>query len=143
MAQSKENSRHLKKQNPCNNKKYKGTKFSYPIDPSTNDKRTKSKGKKTVLHCKFCEKDNHDVSKCFKNITLLEATMIKHNINLESYPKYTSEGHAIFAFVFSFNASSSSSNEYLIDYGACYHMDKDKAMFSTMNECKTKQIFVA
>ena len=45
---------------------------------------------------------------------------------------------------FFFNASScsSSSNEWLIDYGASYHMDKDKSMFSTMHECNTKQIIV-
>ena len=38
--------------------------------------------------------------------------------------------------------SSSISNEWLIDYGASYHMDKDQAIFSTMHECNTKKIFV-
>jgi hypothetical protein len=44
---------------------------------------------------------------------------------------------------FSFNATSTSSSyEWLIDYGAYYHMDKDKSIFSSLNECNTKKIFV-
>ena len=35
-----------------------------------------------------------------------------------------------------------SSIEWLIDSGASYHMAKDQAIFSTMHECNTKQIFV-
>jgi hypothetical protein len=44
--------------------------------------------------------------------------------------------------VFSFNATSTSSDEWFIDYGASYHMAKEKAIFSTLNECNTKKIFV-
>ena len=44
---------------------------------------------------------------------------------------------------YSYTASSSStSNECLIDSRASCHMDKDQAIFSTMHECNTKQIFV-
>jgi hypothetical protein len=69
----------------------------------------------------------------------LEATMKKHNINIDSS---SSHGHAIFASGFFFNATStSSSNEWFIDSGASYHMDNDKSIFSSFNECNTKQIF--
>ena len=40
------------------------------------------------------------------------------------------------------NKYTSSSNEWLIYFGASYHRVKDKAIFSTLNECNTKQIFV-
>jgi hypothetical protein len=74
----------------------------------------------------------------------LEATMKKHNINLDSSSSNSSShGHALSASSFSFNATStSSSNEWLIDSGASYHMAKDKAIFFALNECNTKQIFV-
>jgi hypothetical protein len=51
----------------------------------------------------------------------LEAVMKKHNINID----YTS-----------------SSNDWIIDSGAFDHMDKDKDIFSALNECNTKKIFV-
>jgi hypothetical protein len=73
----------------------------------------------------------------------LEATMKKHNINIDS--SSSSHGHALSAFGFSFNTPStttSSSNEWLIDSGASYHIAKDKAIFSALNECNTKEIFV-
>ena len=55
----------------------------------------------------------------------------------------TSQGHALCASGYSYTASSSSTSiEWLIDSGASYHMAKDQAMFSTMHECNTKQIFV-
>jgi hypothetical protein len=43
---------------------------------------------------------------------------------------------------FSFNTTStSSSDEWIIDSGASYHMDKDRDIFSALNECNTKKIF--
>lgn len=43
---------------------------------------------------------------------------------------------------FSFNAASTTfSNEWLIDYRASYHMVKDKTICSALNECNTKQRF--
>jgi hypothetical protein len=73
----------------------------------------------------------------------LEAMMKKHNISIDS--SSSSHGHALFASVFSFNTpstTSSSFDEWLIDSRASYHMAKDKAIFSTLNECNTKEIFV-
>jgi hypothetical protein len=66
--------------------------------------------------------------------------MNKHNINIESsFANYSSHGHALFASGFSFNATSTSSSyEWLIDFGASYHMAKDKTSFSSLNECNTK-----
>jgi hypothetical protein len=70
----------------------------------------------------------------------LEAMMKKHNISIDST---SSHGHAISASGFSFDTTStSSSNEWLIDSRASYHMAKDKDIFSTLNECNTKKIFV-
>ena len=69
----------------------------------------------------------------------LEAVMKNHNINIESY----SHGHALSASIFSFNTTSTSSyDEWLIDSKAFYHMAKDGAIFSSLNECNTKKIFV-
>ena len=63
----------------------------------------------------------------------LEATMKKLNISIDSTYSY-SHGHALSASGFSFNTPStttSSSDEWLIDSGASYHMAKDKAIFCT------------
>jgi hypothetical protein len=73
----------------------------------------------------------------------LEAVMKKHNINIDSTSSSSSHGHALFASGFSFNTTSTSSSyEWLIDSGASYHMAKDKYIFSSLNECNTKKIFV-
>jgi hypothetical protein len=70
----------------------------------------------------------------------LEAAMKKHNNNIGSS---SSRGHALSPSSFSFNATStSSSDEWLIDSRATYHVAKDKAVFSTLNECNTKNIFI-
>ena len=69
--------------------------------------------------------------------------MKKHHIILGSSSESTSHGHSLCASGYSYTASSfSTSNEWLIDSGASYHMAKDQAIFSTMHECNTKQIFV-
>jgi hypothetical protein len=75
---------------------------------------------------------------------VLEEEIKKHNINLDSSSSnISSHGHALSTYVFPFNATSTSfSNECLIDYGASYHMAKDKAIFYAFNECNTKQICV-
>jgi hypothetical protein len=76
-------------------------------------------------------------------MTTLEATMKKYNISIDSTCSYSSHGHAVYAFGFSLNATStSSSDEWLIYSRSSYHMDKDKAIFSSLNECSTKKIFV-
>jgi hypothetical protein len=73
----------------------------------------------------------------------LEEAMKRNNINLDTPSNSSSHGHALSAYGFSFNASSTATaNEWLIDSGASYHMAKDKAMFSTLNQCNTKQIYV-
>ena len=82
-------------------------------------------------------------STCFKKMEALEATMKKHNINIDCTSSSSSHGHALLASGFSFNTISTSTyDEWLIDSGASYHMDKDKDIFSTLNECNTKKIFV-
>jgi hypothetical protein len=97
---------------------------------------------KIERHCNFCGKDGHVESKCFKKMEALEAMMKKHTIDIDSSSS-SSHGHALYSSSFSFNATSTSSyDEWLIDFGASYHMDKDKAIFSALNECKTKKIFV-
>jgi hypothetical protein len=69
--------------------------------------------------------------------------MKKKNNSIDSTTSSSSHGHALFASGFSFNTTSnSSSNEWIIDSGACYHMAKDRDIFSTLNECNTKKIFV-
>jgi hypothetical protein len=76
-------------------------------------------------------------------MTTLEAMMKKHNINDDTTTSSSSHGQALFASSFSFNTTStSSSDEWLIDFGASYHMAKDKDILSALNECNTKKIFV-
>ena len=75
--------------------------------------------------------------------------MKKHNINLE-HCSPSSSGMVLSACGFqasrsgyALNVSSSShSHEWLIDFGASYHMAKNKAMFSSLNDCNTKHIYV-
>ena len=77
----------------------------------------------------------------------LEVAMKKHNINLENSSP-SSSGMALSscgcqAFGYALNVSSSShSHEWFIDFGASYHMAKNKAMFSSLNDCNTKHIYV-
>ena len=81
----------------------------------------------------------------------LEATMNNHGIHL--YASSTSSfGHALSVSSYSLNASSSSSslfsysfsssNEWPIYSRSYYDMDKDKSIFSTLSEYKTKHFFV-
>jgi hypothetical protein len=73
----------------------------------------------------------------------LEASMKKHNINIDSTFSSSSHGHALSASGFSFNTTSTSTSDgWLIDFGTSYHMTKDKDIFSTLNECNIKKIFV-
>jgi hypothetical protein len=72
----------------------------------------------------------------------LEVAMEKHNISIDSTSTSSSHGQALFDSGFSFNTNSTSSYEWLIDSGAYYHMDKDKAIFFALNACNTKKIFV-
>ena len=141
LSQQKENSKPPKKQNFCNNNpNNKGPKPSQSTPSLKNDNGSKPKGKNTARHFNFCGKDNHDESECFKKMEALEAAMKKHHIILDSSSESTFHGHALYASGCSYTASSSStSNEWLIDSGASYHMAKDKAIFSTMHECNTKQ----
>jgi hypothetical protein len=73
----------------------------------------------------------------------LEAAMKKHNIIIDSSSSSSSHGHAPSASGFSFNTPSTSTSEkWLIDSRASYHMAKDRDIFSTLNECNTNKIFV-
>jgi hypothetical protein len=146
VSQQKDKPKYPKKQHPrYNNKQPKGPKPAQIASTPNGDKRSKYKSKNTNRHCNFCNKDDHDESKCFKNMVALEAAMKKHNINIDSSSSSSSHGHELSASGFSFNTTStttSSSDEWLIDSGASYHMAKDKAIFSALNECNTEEIFV-
>jgi len=82
----------------------------------------------------------------------LEVAMKKHNIHLEHSSTSTStssSGITLFACGcqaswsgYALNVSSSHSHEWLINFGASYHMAKNKAMFSSLNDCNTKNIYV-
>jgi hypothetical protein len=95
-----------------------------------------------VRLCNFCGKNGHMESKCFKKMEVLETIMKKYNINID-FSSSSFHRHALSTSGFSFNAPSIYfSDEWPIDYGAYYHMANDKSMFSALNECNTKQIFV-
>jgi hypothetical protein len=141
VSQQKDKPKYPKKQHPrYNNKQHKGPKPAQTTSSPNSDKETKYKNKNTNQHCNFCNKDGHDESKCFKKMEDLEVAMKNHNINIDSTSSSFSHGHALSTFGFSFN-STSTSDEWFIDSGASYHMAKDRAIFSTLNECNTKQIF--
>jgi len=81
----------------------------------------------------------------------LEVAMKKHNIHLEhSSTSTSSSGITLFACGcqaspsgYALNVSSSSlSHEWPIGFGCSYHMAKNKAMFSSLNDCNTKNIYV-
>jgi hypothetical protein len=145
VAQQKYKPKYPKKQHlRYKNKQHKGPKPTQTTSTPNGDKGAKYKNKKTNKHCNFCDKDGHDDSKCFKNMATLEATMKKHNINIYYNSSSSSHGHALSASCFSFNTTSTSSfDEWLIDFGASYHMVKDKNIFFALNECNTKKIFVS
>ena len=95
--------------------------------------------------------NGHLESKCFKKMETLEAAMKKHNIHLEhSTTSTTSLGITLSTCGcqesrsgYALNVSSSShSHEWLFDSGASYHIAKKKAMFSSLNDCNTKNIYV-
>jgi hypothetical protein len=144
VAQQKDKPKYPKKEHPrYNNTQPKGPKPTQIASAPNGDKGSKYK-KNPNKHCNFCNKDGHDESRCFKKMAALEAVMKKHNISIDSSSS-SSHGHALSASGFSFNTPStttSSSDEWLIDSGASYHMAKDKAIFSSLNECNTKEIFV-
>jgi hypothetical protein len=145
VVHQKDKPKNPKKQHPRhNNKQYKGPKPTQTVSAPNGDKGEKYKNKKTDRNCNFCDKYGHDESKCFKKMAALEATMKKHNINIDSTSS-SSHGHALSTSGFSFNTTSTStstSNEWLIDSGASYHMANDIDMFSSLDECDTKKIFV-
>jgi hypothetical protein len=144
VAQQKDKPKNPKKQHShYSNKQHKGPKHTQTTLAPNVDKGEKYKNKKTDRHCNICDKYGHDESKCFKKMASLEASMKKHNISIDSTSFSSSHGHPLSTSGFSFNTTSTSSfNEWLIDYGASYHMAKDKYIFSSLNECNTKKIFV-
>ena len=80
-----------------------------------------------------------------------EAVMKKHNIHLEHSSTSTSSSGITLSACgcqasrsgYALNVSSSFHfHEWLIDSGASYHMAKNKAMFSSLNDCNTKNIYV-
>jgi hypothetical protein len=97
--------------------------------------KIKIKSKKIEKHCNFCGEDCYLDLKCFKKMDALEALMKNHNINLDSSSSNScSRGHELFASSFSFNVTTTtSSNEWIINFGASYHMAKYKAIFSILN----------
>ena len=100
--------------------------------------------KNTNRHCNFCNKDGHDESKCFKKMAALEATMKKHNISIDS--SSSSSWTCTFSFWFCTSIhllllllllmSGLLIQEHLIIWL------RIKAIFSALNECNTKEIFV-
>jgi hypothetical protein len=144
VAQQKDKPKYPKKQHPSYNKKqHKGPKPAQTASVHNGGKGEKYKNKKTDRHCNFCDNYGYDETKCFKKMASLEVAMKKHNINIDSTSSSSSHGHAVSASGFSFNTTSTSSfEEWLIDSGASYHMDKDNYIFSALNECNTKKIFV-
>jgi hypothetical protein len=135
VAQQKDTPKNPKKQHPRhNNKQHKRLKPTQTASAPNGEKGEKSKNKNTDRHCNFCDKDGHNESKCFKKIEALEAAMKKHNISIDFTSSSSSHGHALSASGFSFNTTStSSSDEWLIDSEASYHIAKDKDIFSALN----------
>jgi len=81
----------------------------------------------------------------------LEEAIKNHNIHFEHSSTSTSSSRiGIYAcicqaswFGYALNIfSSSHSHEWLIDSTASYHMSKNKAMFPSLNDCNTKNIYV-
>jgi hypothetical protein len=111
VSQQKDKPKYLKKKHRrYKNKKHKGPKPAQIAPTPNGDKGEKYKIKNTNRHWKFCDKDGHDESKCFKNMASLEAMMKKHNIIIDSTSSSSYHGHALSAFGFSFNTNSTSTS---------------------------------
>jgi hypothetical protein len=143
VSQQKDKPKNPKKQHPhYNNKQHEGHKLAQTASAPNGDKGAKYINKNTDRHCNFCDKYGHDESKCFKKMVALEAGKMNHNISIDSTSS-SSHGHALSASSFFFNTTSiSSSDEWLIDSGAYYHMANDRNIFPALNECNAKKIFV-
>ena len=90
VAQQKDKTKYPKMQHPrYKNKQHKGPKPAQTDSTPTGDKGEKYKSKNTNRHYNFCDKDGHDESKCFNKMVALEATMKKHNINIDSTSSFT------------------------------------------------------
>jgi hypothetical protein len=76
VVHQKDKPKNPKKRHPRRNKKqHKGPKPTQTTSAPNGDKGAKYKNKNTNRHCNFCDKDGHDEFKCFKKMTVLEATM--------------------------------------------------------------------
>lgn len=109
----------------------KALKPSQPTLTLHNDKETNSNWKKTERHYKFCDKDGHTKPKLLKNMEASKSTTKKIKICLDTSSSPYSQ-HAISAYIYSFSASTFSSNERLIDCWEPYHIAHDKAIFSSL-----------
>lgn len=99
-------------------------------------------------HCIYCDCDGQIESNCFNNMKALEAITKNHNIDLvtssttSSRQALSTYGYAPSTLGYALDASSSPSYKWITDYGSSYNMAKDKVMFSYLNHCKTKNIYV-
>jgi hypothetical protein len=143
VVHQKDKPKNPKKQHPRHNKKqYKGPKCTQIAFAHNGDKGAKYKNKNTNKHCNFCDKDGHDESKCFKKMATSEVAMKNHNTSIDSISS-SSHGHALSASSLSFNTpSTSTSDQWSIDYGASYHMAKDRDIFSSLNELTPRKYFL-
>jgi hypothetical protein len=106
VAQHKDKTKYTKKQHPHNNKQNKGPNPFPPCFTPNGNKEPNLKSKNIDNHCNFVGQDGHLESKCFKKMETLEATMKKHNNNLDYS---SSHGHALSASSFSVSATYTSS----------------------------------
>jgi hypothetical protein len=112
--------------------------YSKPFNDYSSSKDSSDFKKKKVKECTYCNKPNHEESTCMKKHINLMAQALQHN-NLgnftpEGVKKKKEEDHAPkkgnhHALV----AINSSSNSWMIDFGASHHMATKEDFFSSLS----------
>ena len=100
------------------------------------------KGNINPLKCTFCGKDGHSKSHCFKKQVVLSLELKKHNLNVSLSSSSNDTGNAKALSARADLSSSEPEPEWIFDSGATHHMVVHKNLFSSINSCKTKHIFV-
>jgi hypothetical protein len=122
--------------------------YSKPFNDSLGSKdSSNSKKKKKGKQCTYCNKLNHEESRCMKKqIDLIAQEIQQNNLGnfiLEGFKKHKEEDHTPkkgnHHVVVAINSSSDS---WIIDYGTSHHMAMKEEVFSYLSPCSRPPILM-
>src|SRR6266498_849071 len=111
-----------------------------PRGKSSNSYRGRSKSKSKDKFCRYCKKDNHDISECYKL-----KNKEKRNGTYKAKGKFDEEGKASIAandsnsdgeILVAFAGCASSSDEWILDTAASFHIGQHGDWFTTYEPVK-------